>query len=152
MSTITVDRRTPNLSLSVATRPGIKRMPRLLAAAGMLLIASLQLFLAPQSPARQIKRALMAAAEETGRLPWTRSQEQVRSNIARHFGDHAVTVDSTKFPASVSVALLGLDKNTCIEASELARRIEGSVVVRLEDYGSAADCSDTNTMVWRIMP
>jgi hypothetical protein len=153
MSTITFDR--PSLSVVAAPRYGIERLPRLLralAAAGLLLIAGQQLFLALQSPAHQIKRQLIAAAEETGRLPWTRSQDQVRGDLARHFGADAVTVDSTSFPAAVSVAFMGLDKNICVEANELARRIEGSVVVALEGYRSAADCGDTNTMVWRIMP
>jgi hypothetical protein len=155
MSTIALDRRPPSLSIVVTVRHGLERMPRLLralAATGMLLIAGQQLFLALQSPAHQIKRQLIAAAEETGRLPWTRSQEQVRGDLARHFGTGAVTVDTTAFPAAVSVAFLGLDKNTCVEATELAHRIEGSVVVALDGYRSAADCGDSNTMAWRIMP
>ena len=153
MSTITFDR--PSLSVVAAPRYGIERLPRLmraLAAAGLLLIAGQQLLLALQSPAHQIKRQLIAAAAETGRLPWTRSQDQVRGDLARHFGADAVTVDSTSFPAAVSVAFMGLDKTICVEANELARRIEGSVVVALEGYRSAADCRDSNTMVWRIMP
>ena len=153
MSTITFDR--PSLSVVAAPRYRIERLPRLmraLAAAGLLLVAGQQLFLALQSPAHQIKRQLIAAAEETGRLPWTRSQDQVRGDLARHFGADAVTVDSTSFPAAVSVAFMGLDKNICVEANELARRIEGSVVVALEGYRSAADCRDSNTMIWRIMP
>jgi hypothetical protein len=153
MSTITFDR--PSLSVVAGPRYAIERVPRLLralAAAGLLLIAGQQLFLALQSPAHQIKRQLIAAAEETGRLPWTRSQDQVRGDLARHFGADAVTVDSTSFPAAVSVAFTGLDKNICVEANELARRIEGSVVVALEGYRSAADCRESNTMVWRIMP
>jgi hypothetical protein len=155
MLTITLDRRPPNLSIVAASRHGLERMPRLmraLAVAGVLLIAGQQLFLALQSPAHQIKRQLIAAAEETGRLPWTRSQDEVRGDLARHFGADAVTVDSTSFPAAVSVAFMGLDKNTCVEANKLARRIEGSVVVALDGYHSATDCRDSNTMVWRIMP
>jgi hypothetical protein len=155
MSTITFDQRPPSLSIAAVARQGLVRIPRLLralVAAGMLLVAGQQLFLSLQSPAHQIKRQLIAAAAETALLPWTRSQEQVRGDVARHFGADAVTVDPTRFPAAVSVALTGLDKNTCIEANELARRIEGSVVVALEDYRSAADCGDSNTMVWRIMP
>jgi hypothetical protein len=155
MSTITFDRRPPSLSIFAAARHGLERMPRrlrALAAACLLLIAGQQLFLALQSPAHQIKRQLIAAAEETRLLPWTRSQDQVRGDLARHFGTDAVTVDSTSFPAAVSVAFMALDKNTCVEANELARRIEGSVVVALEGYRSATDCRDSNTMVWRIMP
>jgi hypothetical protein len=152
MSMAAVDWRPLSLPVSRAIRPEIKRLPRLLAAAGMLLIAAHQFYLGLQSPAQQIKRALTAAAEETGQLPWSRSQMQVRSDLARYFASHAVTIDSTKFPAAVSVAFVGLDRNTCAEANELARRIDGSVVVRLEGYGSAADCGDSNTMVWRIMP
>jgi len=155
MSTITFDRRSPNLAIVAAAWHGLERMPRLLrilAAAGLLLIAGQQFFLALQSPAHQIKRQLIAAAEETGRLPWTRSPEQVRGDLARHFGTGAVTVDATTFPTAVSVAFMGLDKSTCVEANELARRIEGSVVVALDGYRSAADCGDSNTLVWRIMP
>jgi hypothetical protein len=155
MSTLTFDRQPPTPSVIAAAWQGLERMPRLLralAAAGLLLIAGQQLFLALQSPAHQIKRQLAAAAAETGGLPWTRSQAQVRSDLARHFGANAVTVDSTRFPAAVSVAFTGLDQNTCVEATELARRIEGSVVVALDGYRSAADCNDRNTMTWRIMP
>jgi hypothetical protein len=155
MSTITFDRRSPSPSIIAAAKHGVERMPRplrALAAAGMLLIAGQQLHLALQSPAHQIKRTLIAAAEETGRLPWTHSQEQVRSELVRHFADHAVTVDASRFPTAVSVAFQELDKSTCVEANELARRIEGSVVVALEGYRSASDCGDSNTMVWRIMP
>src|SRR5689334_21386038 len=102
MSTLTFDRRPPSLSVIAAARHGVERMPRLLralAAAGVLLVAGQQFALALQSPAHQIKRQLIAAAAETGGLPWTRSQEQVRTDLARHFGVNAVTVDSTKFPA-----------------------------------------------------
>jgi hypothetical protein len=155
MSTITFDGRAPSFGIRTAARHGLLHLPRqlrALAAAVLLLVAGQHLFVALQSPAHQIKRKLVAAAEETARLPWTQSQEQVRVDVARHFGSRAVTVDSTKFPAMVSVALQGLDRDTCVEANDVARRIEGSVVVALDGYRSAADCGASNTMVWHIMP
>jgi hypothetical protein len=155
MSTITFDWQSPSPSITAAARHALDRVPRslrALAAAGLLLLAGQQLFFALQSPAHQIKRSLIAAAAVTGQLPWTRSREQVRADLAQYFGNDAARVDASRFPAAVSVSFEALDKTTCLEATELARRVEGSVVVALDGYRAANDCGDSNTMVWRIMP
>ncbi len=125
---------------------------RLLAAVGLVLAASHQLSLALESPAQRITRQLTAAAAAVGALPWNHSSERVHSAVGWNFSGRAVRVDATRFPADVAVTLPGLDRNTCVEASARARRIEGPVVVALEGYGSAQDCRDDNTMIWHIMP
>lgn len=131
------------------------RLPRavwLLGTVGLVLAASYQLSSALESPAQRIKRELTAAAAEVGALPWNRSSEQVQLAVGWYFSSRAVRVDATRFPSEVAVTLPGLDRNTCVEASARARRIEGLVVVALEGYGSAQNCRDDNNMTWRIMP
>jgi hypothetical protein len=156
MTTITLDRQPPNLAvIAAAAQQALTRVPsglRVLAAAGMLLFAGQQVSLALQSPAQAIKRELVAAAAETGSLPWNRTLEQVETALGRHFTRHPASIDGARFPTEVTVALQGVDQATCLEATTLARRIEGSVVVLLQGYGSAADCTNANDMVWRIIP
>jgi hypothetical protein len=155
MTTITLDRQPPNLAVIAAAQQALTRVPsglRVLAAAGMLLFAGQQVSLALQSPAQAIKRELLAAAAETGTLPWNRTLEQVETALGRHFTRRPVSIDGARFPTEVSVAVQGVDQTTCVEATTLARRIEGSVVVLLQGYGSAADCANVNDMVWRIIP
>lgn len=144
-----------SLSLFAIARARIAALPRVwraLAAAVLLAPAGYQAVLALELPGQSLRRELVAAADETEALPWTRSHEQVRSAIGRHFADHAVTVDSRRFPIEVFVAVQSIDRATCAEASTVAQRIEGSVVVALEGFRSPADCGDDNRMVWRIMP
>lgn len=50
------------------------------------------------------------------------------------------------------MTLHNVDQNTCSDAAAAARRIEGPVVVELENYRSAADCGASNDMTWWIMP
>lgn len=130
-----------------------QRRQRLLLAAGMLLIAaSYQLSLALQTPAQSIKSALTAAADEAAALPWNRNDQQVQHAIGQHFSGHDFRLETARFPAEVSVVLAGLDRETCIEARQLAHRIEGDVVIALDGYGSTEDCQAHNTMTWRILP
>lgn len=155
MSIITLDRQLPTISIIAAVKERLASVPpglRVVAAAGMLLLAGQQLWLGLQSPAHAIKRELVAAAAETGDLPWNRTLEQVQLALGRHFTSHAFSIDSARFPTEVTVALQGLDQTTCVEASTLARRIEGSVVILLQGYSSATDCGGANEMVWHIIP
>jgi hypothetical protein len=147
----------PPLSLSflAVARARIAALPRVwraLAAAVLLAPAGYQAVLALESPGQSLRRELVAAADEAGALPWNRSHEQVRNAIGRHFAGHAITVDSRRFPVEILVSVQNIDRTTCTEASEVAQRIEGSVVVALEGFRSADDCGTDNRMVWRIMP
>jgi hypothetical protein len=122
---------------------------RALALAALLLATGYQVSLALQTPAQLIRGQLEAAAAETAALPWNRSRDQVGAAVARHFAGHSVSVDAARFPATVSVTLDDIDRNTCEEARRVARRIEGSVVIALD---AAPSCAESNTMRWRIMP
>ncbi|MGO8920009.1 MAG: hypothetical protein ACLQJR_29265 [Stellaceae bacterium] len=143
------------VSIREAAKAVFARTPprmRLLAAAAMLLVAGYQVSLALQSPAQSLRNALTAAADEAAALPWNRNAEQVQLAIGRHFSGHDFRVEPARFPAEVVVAIGDLDRETCLEARRLARRIEGDVVITLDDYGSATDCQARNTMTWRILP
>jgi hypothetical protein len=145
----------PRISFAEVSSAWIARLPRpvrILATVAILTLAGYQLDVALQSPAHIIKHELVAAAEQTGALPWKRSVSQVEQAVGGYFQSHAATIDATKFPTQVAVALDGIDRNTCLEARTLTRRIEGSVVVALDGYRSDAECGDRNRMTWRIMP
>jgi hypothetical protein len=143
------------VSFREAARAWKTRVPRrvkLLLAAALLLFAAAQLWVSISSPAEAIRSSLTAAAADTASLPWTASPDAVRDAIGAHFPGQDVTVDPSRFPVEVSVALPAVDRVTCLEARKLVRRIEGTVVVALDGYRSAADCSARNSMTWRIMP
>ena len=143
------------ISILDAAKSWMARLPRavrLLATVGLVLAASHQLSLALESPAQRITRQLTAAAAEVAALPWNHSSERVQRAVGWNFSSRAARVDATRFPTEVAVTLPGLDRDTCVEATAQARRIEGLVVVALEGYGSAQNCRDDNTMVWHIMP
>jgi len=143
------------LSLRQAGKAVFSRVPprlRLVVAAALLLVAAYEVSQALQTPAQSIRGALTAAGDEAAALPWNRSPEQVQSAIGRHFGSRDFRVLPAGFPAQVAVTLAGLDRETCLEARTLARRIEGDVVITLDGYGSANDCQATNAMTWHIMP
>ncbi|HUC68183.1 MAG TPA: hypothetical protein VMA53_22400 [Stellaceae bacterium] len=125
---------------------------KLVIAAAILLLASDQVWIGLQSPARAIRSGLAAAAEDTATLRWTTPPDEVRQAIAAHFPGYDVRVDPTRFPVEVSVVLPAVGRTTCLEARALARRIEGAVVVALDGYPHATDCRGENDMTWRIMP
>lgn len=155
MSTLLSDE--PDRLYPVSDAAKARRAPgfvRRLAAVALVLLAAYPFSFLLQSPAGAIREALAAAAAEARDLPWNRSPAEVEAAIARHFAGTAahVQVDARRFPALVTVTLDRLNRDTCLEARKVARRMEGSVVVMLEGYGSAADCGQENRMVWRIMP
>lgn len=142
-------------SFFAVARARIAALPRIwraIAVAVVLAPLGYQAVLALESPAQSLRRELVAAADAAGALPWNRTHDQVRSAVGRYFADRTVIVDSRRFPAEVLVAVQNVDRATCVEASEVAQRIEGSVVVALDGFRSADDCGDDNRMVWRIMP
>lgn len=143
------------LSLVQGATTALGRMPRylkLLAAAVMLTAAAWQISAALQTPGQSIRKALTAAAEEAASLPSTRSTDDVRLTLSRHFAGRDARIEPAGFPAEIAVVLDGLDRATCLEARLLARRLEGDVVIALDGYGSAADCHERNRMTWHILP
>ena len=143
------------LSIRQAAKAAFLRVPRrlqLVAGAMLLLLASWQVTQALQTPAQSIRSALTAAGDEAAALPWNRSPEQVQRAIGRHFAGHEFRVQPAGFPADVAVVLTDVDRGTCLEARQLARRIEGDVVITLDGYGSANDCRTSNAMTWHLLP
>jgi hypothetical protein len=102
-------------------------------------------------PGDAIRRELVAAAAELASPVGPYPTDAATRAIRRHFRRHPATLQS-KFWPQVSVTLHHLDKTTCADASTVARRMEGLVVVELEGYRSADDCGDDNDMTWSILP
>lgn len=121
-----------------------------IAVVGLALLAGYELAASRQSPAAAIRHDLLQAASDI-RLPGPAPREAGRRALLRHFSKQHATLDTRSWPA-VAITLQGLDRATCVDATSIAGRIEGLVVVQLEGYASAADCGETNTMSWRIMP
>jgi hypothetical protein len=130
----------------------VPRKLRLLASAGALLLAAQQFALALQTPGELIRDQLGAAGASVRELSWAESPERVQQAVGGHFRGRTVSVNPAQFPAQVAVTLRGLDRATCLDAQAAARRAEGLVVIALEGYGAADDCSDSNDMTWRLMP
>jgi hypothetical protein len=103
-----------------------------------------------RSPGDTIRRELAAAAELVSPVRRYPTDAATRA-IRRHFDAHPAALQ-TEFWPQVSVTLQHLDRATCVDASIVARRIEGLVVVELEGYRSAKDCGGNNDMTWRILP
>jgi len=106
---------------------------------------------ASRSPGQAIRSELVAAAAELTSPAGSYPTEASTRAIRRHFRAHSVTLQTDLWPL-VSVTLQHLDKVTCVDASIVARRIEGLVVVELEGYRSAEDCGADNAMTWRMLP
>jgi len=155
MSIAVSDDATQHLSALEAAREGFGRIPlafRLLLAAGLILVVGHELARVVFTPAQRIRHELQSTASELKALPWTRADDRVRAAVARNLGDRAYQLDASRYPAELKVTLLSLDKRTCLGLRDGARRIEGRVVIALEDYDAPADCRADNTMVWHIMP
>jgi hypothetical protein len=152
MSMITAHPEMTQLSLLDTVTGWTQRLPRvaqMLALAVLAVITYQQLSLVLQSPAQAIRRELLSAADQTAALSWSRSATEVQQAVTQRFDGRAVQVDAARFPAQVAVTVQGVDRITCLEARMLARRIEGPVVIALDGFRSAADCSDANAMSGR---
>jgi hypothetical protein len=103
-----------------------------------------------QSPGEVIHSQLDSAAADL-RAPRAAPNEAALRHLREHFPGHAATVQARRWP-QVAVTLHNLPRDTCRDAVRAARRIEGLVVVELEQYRSAEACGATNDMTWRFMP
>jgi hypothetical protein len=105
---------------------------------------------AVQSPGQAIRGELESAAA-TLRSARAAPDAATLRRLRDHFPRHAATVAARRWP-QVAVTLHNLPYETCRDAASAARRIEGLVVVELEQYRSADACGATNDMTWRFMP
>jgi len=102
------------------------------------------------SPGEVIRGELEAAAAEV-HATLAGPSEAVLRRLGRHFPHRTVTVEA---PARslVVVTLHRLDAGTCRDTMNVARRMEGLVVVELENFRATSECGESNDMTWRIMP
>jgi hypothetical protein len=117
---------------------------------GVAIPAGNQWAFSSQSSGAAIRHELARAAAEM-RAPGPEARESDKSALLRHFPHERATLDTRFWPEAV-VTLHGLDRLTCIDAADVAGRIDGLVVVQLEGYAAPTDCKDMNDMSWRIMP
>ena len=123
-----------------------------LAVAAAVLVGGNEVLKASRSPGDAIRSELVAAAAELASPLGPYPTEAAKRTIRRHFRAHYPATLRTEFWPQVLVTLHHLDKTTCADASIVARRMEGLVVVELEGYPSAEDCGDDNAMTWWILP
>jgi hypothetical protein len=131
----------------------LRRIPRpILALLGLAAVAvgGQQLSVAMQSPGETIRAALVAAAADMRAPETAQPSRDMLQAVGQHF-DAQASIGAAFWP-HVTVTLHDVDRNTCVDATAAARRIEGLVVVELEKYGTAADCGVSNDMTWWIMP
>jgi hypothetical protein len=132
-----------------AKRRLIARPLRAFAAAAAAL-AALSFLFASEPPGKAVRGDLAAAAAHLGAIPETAQPARVASILARDFPGEDATVDPAQFPTAVTVTLHALDRANCEAAMRGARRIEGRVVVELENRN--IQCGDENDLAWRLMP
>jgi hypothetical protein len=104
-----------------------------------------------ETPGQVIRHDLTRAAASVARLPTFMPSDRVEQTVSGYFPGYRARVDATGFPASVSVTLWDLDPDTCRDAYRRASRIEGTVVVAVEEHGDRT-CRDRTQITWRMMP
>ncbi len=143
----------PVAELLTAPLRHVPRFAWLLALAAAAFIGAQQVAVALQTPAQTIRGELQSAAAETrARLSFQPPTAEDQRAITQHFRAYPVTVEAARLWPQVKVTFHGLDRNTCLEAQSVARRMEGLVVVDLQGYRLPSDCMAANDMTWWIMP
>ena len=104
-----------------------------------------------ETPGQVIRHDLTRAAARLARLPTFMPSDRAAQTLSGYFPGYRASVDATGFPASVSVTLWDLDPATCRDAYRKAARIEGTVVVAIEEQGDRM-CEDRTALTWRMMP
>jgi hypothetical protein len=130
----------------------ISRAASMLACTGAALLVGYQHFVPPKSPGDIIRSELKAAAAEMGSQLVLAPNQAVLAAIRRDFSGQDVGIATVPSSPIIAVTLHGVDRAACVEAVAKVRRINGSVVVMLQGYGAAEDCSSRNDMTWWIMP
>jgi hypothetical protein len=134
-----------------ARRSRLARHPWALALATAALVGGNEILEVSRPPGDAVKRELVAAAAELASPAGPYPTDAATRAIRRHFRAYPATLQTTFWP-KVSVTLHHLDRTACVDASIVARRMEGLVVVELEGYRSAKDCGNDNDMTWSILP
>jgi hypothetical protein len=116
-----------------------------------LLVGAYALRIEMEPPGLVIRHDLAHAGSAVARLPWATPNVEVQQAVSGYFRGYRASVDATGFPAYVVVTLHNLDAATCSDAYRLAGRIEGTVVVAIEDRDHLG-CRDDADVSWRIMP
>jgi hypothetical protein len=133
-------------------RTGRRVRPLRAFAAAAATLAALSFLFASELPGQAVRGDLAAAAAHLGAMPENASPARVAADLASYFSGEDATIDVAHYPATVVVTLHGLDRNSCETALRSARRIEGRVVVELENRGADAPCGAQNDLSWRLMP
>jgi hypothetical protein len=123
-------------------------VPVLLAAA---LIGGYEVHRAWETPGRVIRHDLIHAGSDLAALPWLTPRDDVRRIVLRHFPSYRATADVADFPSAVTVTLHDLDREACLDAYRMTKRIEGQTVIAMEPGGDMT-CQDHAVLSWRIMP
>ncbi len=110
------------------------------------------LYRAFEPPGLALRHELEGAAGELDRQVVLQPVAGMGQAIRRHFRESAVTVDTKRDWPNVAVSVGGVSQAACLDARRQVRRIDGTVVISLEGYGSAADCGERNDMTWWLMP
>jgi len=119
---------------------------------GAALLTGYQLFLWLEPPGDAIRHELEAAAGEMRNQLVPEPSPGVLAAMRRDFAKREVSVATMPASSIVAITLHGLDRNTCVDALNKARRIDGAVVVRLQSYDTVGDCGNRNNMTWWVMP
>jgi hypothetical protein len=138
---------------SARYRLGAAALATLLVVAGHHLdLAAHRADAAAPEQALAIRAALFRLASATRALPAGMTSADAAKALQRSIADRDAAIDAARFPGEVDVTYRDLGRWTCIEAETVARRLEGQVVVQLEGYPAASDCSARNAMTWQVMP
>ena len=142
------------LRSATARRAGNPRrsLAKRFTACALALITALTLTSVARSPGEILRTDLQAAGATIRALGWNQPLGHVQKTVAALFPGHSIDVDASRFPARVVVTLRALDRNTCLNISDGARRIEGRVVIELRGFASPNDCGERNDMAWLILP
>jgi hypothetical protein len=131
---------------------GIRRRAAAPALLLVLGIVSYQLYQVSLTPGEIIRQELAAAAATLPALAWNAPADTVQQRLTRHFTPGSATIDLAGYPARVAVTLHDIDRATCVDARNQARRIEDSVVVDLVGYAAPDACAAHNEMTWQLQP
>jgi hypothetical protein len=133
----------------------LARVPYAWWAMGLAIVVLVSLYhFSNTTPSRglAIRGALIAAAAKIKLMPANEGADGIRTDLTPYFRGFDADIDASRAPTEVDITLRDLDGVTCLEAEDVARRVEGLVVVQLDGYGTAAACSKKNTMRWRLLP
>lgn len=140
-------------------RPMLRRLARRLPRGFWILLLVLAswageytLYRAVEPPGLALRHELEGAASELGQQVVLAPVPGMRQAIRRHFRESAVAVDIKRDWPNVAVSVGGISQAACLDALRHDRRIDGSVVISLQGYRSAADCGTSNDMTWWLMP